>query len=392
MEKNRIIELYELLVANKATLEERAEFERLLHKEDAELALKEYWARHWDGITRSDEDQARIENYESIFKHIVTHPQKHRVRKITWPKYAIAASILLMLSVGGYFLWHKNETVPSVTIAKNDIDPGNNRATLTLANGKKIVLTKGLKGLIATQGTTNIQAGADDISYQAAANEEKVSYNTLATARGEQSPFPLVLADGSKVWLNAQSTITFPTAFNGKERLVKITGEAYFEVVHNDTQPFKVEFNGQTVQDIGTHFNINAYQDEPLIRTTVSEGSVSVTKGNSSAIVHPGQQAISQTNTNLIDVKNADLDGTMAWRNGFSHFDHADIPTIMRTLGRWYNVEVVYDGAIPKREFSGDIPRGFKASQALNVLALLKIDFRIEGQRIIVTNKKSINN
>jgi transmembrane sensor len=342
----------------------------------------------FDWLAEAPAEGLDSEHRQAILVNIFNQKKVHIRHIRLWPRIAAAACLLIGLSVGGYFYLHKTPNQENTQFAKNDIKPGHNQATLTLANGQKIILTKGLSGQLAVQNKTVISASQNTITYNAAQSGDQFSYNTLTTARGEQSPYPLVLADGTKVWLNAESSIIFPTAFNGKERLVKITGEAYFEVVHNAAQPFKIAVNGQTVEDIGTAFNINSYPDETVMKTTVLEGSVKVSKATAFAILKQGQQAVSQPDNNLIKVKDADLDGTMAWKNGFSHFDRADIKTVMRTLARWYDVEVVYEGDIPKREFSGDIPLNLKASQALKVLELLKIDFKIAGKKIIVTKQK----
>jgi len=186
-----------------------------------------------------------------------------------WPRFAAAASIILCIGFGSYYLMHKQP--PQTAYNKNDVPPGHMQATLTLANGQRILLTKGLYRALV-QGSTGIQIN-NGVIYTAnpADKTEKITYNTLSTSTGEESPYPLILPDGSKVWLNAQSSITFPIKFKGKERIVKITGEALFEVKHNLALPFKVETYGQTIRDIGTTFNVNAYKDELSIKTLLSK-------------------------------------------------------------------------------------------------------------------------
>jgi ferric-dicitrate binding protein FerR (iron transport regulator) len=291
-----------------------------------------------------------------------------------WPRIAAAASILLILSAGGYFLLKPKSVQQTAQVANNDIAPGHNQATLTLANGKKIILTKGLSGLLAIQGKTTIQATANDIAYNNTQNEDQVSYNTLSTARGEQSPYPLVLADGTKVWLNAESSITFPTAFNQKERVVKLTGEAYFEVRHDARQPFKIITAKQTIEDVGTEFDVQAYPDEPKTVTTLLEGAVRV----NGKVLNPGQQSDGTT------VSAADTETAIAWKNGLIRFDNNDVKTLMRQLARWYNVSVVYQGAVTGHTFAGEIRRNTNLSNVLKILDAGGVHCRIDDRTLIV--------
>lgn len=298
-----------------------------------------------------------------------------RGRIIPFIRYAVAASVVIALGFGGYYLLRQK---PAQQLAyHNDVAPGHNQATLTLANGKKIILIKGLKGTLAVQGGTTIQADANTISYQAG-KEEQVSYNTLTTVRGEQSPYPLVLADGTKVWLNAQSSITFPTAFNQKDRIVKLTGEAYFEVAHNAKQPFKVETNGQTIEDIGTAFDVNAYTDEPATKTTLIEGSIKVNK----LILKPGEQ------TDGLTIRQVDTETATAWKDGLFMFEENNLDEIMRKLTRWYDVEVVFkDNNLKRKLVSGSMSRFGNISEVLRKIETTdRVHFEINGKKVTVSN------
>lgn len=319
---------------------------------------------------------------EAIYRQVIAHPQAKPVKRL-WPRIAAAASILVILSAGGYFLLKPKPLQPTAQLIQNDIAPGHNQATLTLANGQKIVLTKGLKGQLAIQGSSVIQASGHDIAYNSQSNNEQVSYNTLATARGEQSPYPLVLADGTRIWLNAASSVTFPTAFNGKDRTVKLTGEAYFEVVHNAGQPFKVTVNGQTIEDIGTKFDIKAYQDEPVSRTTLMEGIVAVANNNQRVILKPGEQAV--LSADRLTVANADLEAALAWKNELFHFSGSDIRTVMREFARWYDVDVAYRGQLPASHFEGEISRKVKASEVFGALKRYHLQFKVDGKKVIIS-------
>lgn len=313
------------------------------------------------------------------------------VVSIFWLRTAAAASILLCLGLGLYeFTSHKDHS-DKLTVAKNkvlDLPPGSNQATLTLAGGRKIILTNKLQGQIAVQGNTKVQVSAGGaIAYNAANNTETtIAYNTLSTTRGQQSPMPLILSDGTKVWLNAASSITFPTTFNDKNREVKITGEVYFEVIHNaDRSPLRIVANGQVVEDIGTRFDINAYEDEPFIKTTLLEGSVKLSARNLVRTLQPGQQA--QVKDGMINVmSNANTEKAIAWKNGQFMFDNDNIQYIMRTISRWYNVDVVYSGAIPDYTFGGGVSRFSNVSEVLKMFQLTgNVHFKIDGRKITVT-------
>jgi len=307
-----------------------------------------------------------------------------------WPRIAAAASIVLAISFGGYFLFH---TKQEVSYFKNDIAPGHNQATLTLANGQKIILTKGMSGKLAQQGNTVVGVnGQNTITYTAGVADANapVAYNTLSTAIGEQSPYPLVLADGTKVWLDAESSISFPVAFNGKDRVVKVSGEAYFEVAHDDAHPFKVTVKDQTVEDIGTHFNISSYDDEKAITTTLIEGAVKVSVPDSGlpaektgVLLKPGQQAVLKNNS--FNVSTADVEESIAWKNGYFRFNNENIQSVMLKLSRWYNIDVKYEGTVTEEKFYATSFRYRNISEVLTMLQKTQgVHFKVEGRRVTV--------
>jgi len=309
--------------------------------------------------------------YGEIQKRIA--PQK-TVR--LWPRIVAAASVILVLSVGGYFLLHKQKPQQVAANFRNDIKPGHNQATLTLANGKKIILTKGLSGLLAVQGNSTVKVTQDsDIRYSVNNQQEsQISYNTLSTVRGEASPYPLVLADGTKVWLNAESSITFPTAFTGKERLVTVSGEAYVEVKHDERKPFKIRTSQMLVEDIGTKFDISSYSDEKN-NTTLVEGKVKV----NNLVIEPGQQ------TDGSKVKIVKVGQVLAWKNNDFDFENDNIQTIMRQLSRWYDIDVNYEGNISTESFNAQISRNRNISVILKALERTGgVHFKIEGRRVTV--------
>jgi transmembrane sensor len=316
--------------------------------------------------------------------------RQNRPRKLfLWSHIAAAASILFFLTIGAFFILHKQ---PARQIAKNqktDIAPGGNKAVLTLANGKQIILTNAKNGLLASQGDVHVKKTEDgEVRYDASKVENAAAesaYNTISTPRG--GTYTITLADGTIVTLDALSSIRFPTVFNGNTRDVTTTGQVYFEVAHNAAKPFRVTTKGQTVEVLGTHFNINAYDDEPLIKTTLLQGSIRISRNGKSALLKPGQQSqINLADSKIDVVQDDDMDEDVAWKNGFFHFNNCDIESVMRQISRWYNVDVEYEGKLPEREFSGKIYKRVSAAQVLAILSLSKVHFRIvDGKKIIVS-------
>jgi len=380
-QKIRIQELAHKYLKGQLTHSEQLEFDEWFKSEGNENI-------YIDENIAESEDKHRQLILNRINEQI--KPVQYVKVKTIWPRIAAAASILLSLSLGGYFILNKKPTQQIVKNQKQEIIPGTNRATLTLANGQKIILTRGLNGKLAQQGSTLVQVNSSkSITYSASvANSSLVTqmqYNTLSTVRGEQSPYPLVLADGTKVWLNAESSITFPTSFSGNERVVKITGEAYFEVVHDASHPFKVKVGGQTIEDLGTQFNINAYLDEPTMKTTLINGKVKISAGSQVAVLKPGFQAVVSPLGSSIIVQAADLDEVIAWKNGNFEFEGTPLKDIMRQISRWYDVDISYEGTIEDAEFGGSISRTKNINEILSVLETTKgVHFKLEGRRILV--------
>jgi transmembrane sensor len=346
---------------------------------DKDIRLYHVWFSKFQSLNEwNDAELGNAEEIKSLIESRINAQIKprfpYKIIKPLWTRYAVAASILLCISFGGYYLLHKQQP-GQIAYYKNDVSPGHNQATLTLANGQKILLNKGLYRSLV-QGSTAIQIN-NGITYTTnlTGRTEAITYNTLSTANGEQSPYPLILPDGSKVWLNAQSSITFPTAFNGKQRIVKIKGEALFEVAHNTKQPFKVLTEKQTIEDIGTTFDVNAYTDEPATETTLIEGKVKV----NDMLLVPGQQSDGS------HIKTVDIKRYTAWKNGDFYFENDNIQTVMRQLSRWYNIEVNYEGNMIADGFNAQISRNKNISTILQILENTKgVHFKIEGRRITV--------
>lgn len=303
-----------------------------------------------------------------------------------WAKYAVAASILLFISVGAiYFFRNGHKTSNIIANNYNGIKPGGNKATLTLGNGKTIVLDNTSKGQIAQQAGVLISKTANgEIVYQAAQSSGDVLQNTISTPKGGQ--YKVILPDGTNVWLNAASSLTYPTVFKGAERLVTLTGEGYFEVAKNKAIPFRVRSSGQTVEVLGTHFNINAYADEAAVKTTLLEGSVKVSSQVGTAVIVPGQQA--QLSSNGVHLQEVDTEKEVAWKNGVFSFADEDLRTVMRQISRWYDIDVVYAGKIPDEKFFGEISRSSNLNEIFKILELNNIQFEVNGKTVKVSCSK----
>jgi ferric-dicitrate binding protein FerR (iron transport regulator) len=319
--------------------------------------------------------------------------QVHFLRRNRW--WAAAAAIILLLGTGAYIYMSRSrspkaelvQVKPEINVKKN-VAPGGNKAMLILANGTAIILDSAANGQLAQQGKTIVSKLNNGQIVYAASNSPSTGggrgealYNTLSTPRGGQ--YQLVLPDGSIVWLNAASSIRYPTAFAGNEREVEVTGEAYFEVTKNAARPFRVKMNnGAAVEVLGTHFNINAYNDEPATKITLLEGRIKVSGKTGNVIIKPGQQARLTDQNNILKVDNdADVEEVMAWKNGAFQFGGADIQTVMRQISRWYDVEVEYQGNI-SLHFAGTMSRNVNISQVLEMLE------KAGGLKTAVTGRK----
>lgn len=292
-----------------------------------------------------------------------------------------AAAILILLGTGTYFWITNKKDTSSTTVAyKTDIAPGKEGAVLTLADGSQVVLDSLGNGIVAMQGGTAARIANGSLIYEGK-GDQTVYYNTISTPKGRQ--FHLTLPDGTGVWLNAASSLRYPTVFTGDTRKVEVTGEAYFEVVKNKEMPFHVQVNNKAaVEVLGTHFDINAYANEQSINTTLIEGSVRVSASSGAVTLQPGQQA--QVSGTISVVDDPDIDKIMAWKNGFFNFSGASLGEVMRQLERWYDIEVVYEKDIPQKTFYGKISRDISLRSLLIVLEKTGVRFRIEGRKLIV--------
>jgi len=318
-------------------------------------------------------DQAAVR--ESLQAYIKRRPAR------LWPRIAAAASILLAISAGGYFLLHKKP----VQLANNDVAPFSKQAILKTGHGKTLLLDSNAKGLLAQYTNTHIQkTGGETIAYtNSSETEEKVIFDTLQVPAGGK-PYHLQLADGSGVIVNVASALRFPENFRKNNNEVElISGEAYFSIIHNALSPLLIKAQGQVIEDVGTEFNVNTYADEPDSRTTLVAGAIKV---NAKAIL-PGQQAII-TAGSLIVVR-ANVQQAVAWKDGYFRFNGEHIQAVMRELARWYNIEVVYKGKPTDVGFYLRITRSRNISEVLKVLERTNsVHFKVEGRRVTVLSKK----
>jgi ferric-dicitrate binding protein FerR (iron transport regulator) len=363
-----------------------------------------------------------LQKIKERYPHLVRDSSKSNRSTTLWI-ISIAAILLIVFSSGWYFLGRRLSKTPKETstpfkVAK-DIKPGGNHAILTLANGSSILLDSVQNGVMTKEGSSSIlKERSSQIVYtiDAIARTNEIRYNMLQTPRGGQ--YILVLSDGTKVWLNAATSIRYPVSFLGNERKVELNGEAYFEVAKNSNAPFKVITPSMDVEVLGTQFNVMAYNDEPIVATTLLEGKVKISKKNlnleennskkslnrinnkNEIVLQPGEQAqIAQVITHgekalkglepdlpsIKVVKSVDANSIVAWKNGNTSFEHASIQEIMRAISRWYDVEVVFQGNIPDKKFVGGLPRNTELRDLLNVLEQSGVHFRVDGKKIIVT-------
>jgi ferric-dicitrate binding protein FerR (iron transport regulator) len=380
MNREEYNRLYEKYLAGKCSVKEQVELENY---QDS-FKLKE---QQWDVTTMGNSEEIKQSIQENLNYSIQEH-SKNRIFKIrVWQ--SAAAAILILLTAGIYYYQNSPEPVIVKTETprfKNDVAPGNNKAILTLDDGSKIDLDDAKTGILASESNIDIKKTGDgQLEYTAGAqNVKTVKYNILSTPMGGE--YQLVLPDGSKVWLNSGSTLRFPTAFIGSERIVELKGEAYFDIAKNPKMPFLVRTNNaMDIKVLGTQFNVMAYDDEKNINTTLVEGSVEVLKGSEKTNLKPGQEAILNRGSGNIKVAQADLEQAIAWKNGYFIFYNENIESIMRKVSRWYNVDIVYQGNLNNKDFVGTISRNKNVSELLKMLELTgAIHFSIDGRRITV--------
>ncbi|MBO9200972.1 MULTISPECIES: FecR family protein [Niastella] len=418
---NRITSLIEKFLEEKISAEEEKElnawraesehndafFKQITDKNELREKLKHYASADSEAMWKKT-----VQRINSGAKLIDLYPEKKTTRLPFFKIAAAAAAILLVLAGTWYFTIQKTSNQTANTDNKNNnsnsskksrIVPGGNKATLTLANGETIMLNTVQNGSLADQGHMQITKTDGRLIYNRKPDSDGLNngtdlYNTVTTPRGGQ--YTITLPDGSKVWLNAASSLRFPIAFAGNERIVELTGEAYFEVnpqiqpgvKQEKGKPAKTPFivkintpagNRNEVEVLGTHFNVMAYTEEGAIKTTLVEGKVKVTSGNSYQTIHPGEQA--KLGAGNISVQHVDAEDIIGWTNGYIPVGGHDLEYTMRQIARWYDVNIVYQGKKPEIAFEGKLPRGGSIESIIRLLNLNNIKARLnEKERTII--------
>ncbi|MEO7313616.1 MAG: FecR family protein [Ginsengibacter sp.] len=396
--------LLEKFFENTCTKKELEELLTLAENEESEDDLTNAMKKHW--VNPGNIHPISEEKLSAKFLDLMEHARSMDIETVRPSKvkrfskilsYAAAVIILCLLSITAYYYYNHNNTeadkiVQNIPVLpeSNEILPGGNKATLTLSNGQVIDLTNTQNGTLPTQSAIKIEKSNGLLSYSPENNKiSEMNFNTISTPNGGQ--YQLILSDGTKVWLNAASSLKYPISFQGTERKVELTGEAYFEVASDKSKPFRVASKDQEVVVLGTHFNINAYGNEGSSQTTLLEGSVKVNVHNNIKLLKPGQQARVLPSSEIKIINNVETDAVIAWKNEKFQFVKADIQTVMRQIERWYDVTVEYRADI-STHFGGSISRNVNLDQVLNILQQTeKVRFEVKGKKIIVLPPASKN-
>lgn len=377
--REEFLHLYEKSINRNCSVAENELLES--YKDHIELS-DELWD---DNIASKQEAHDRI--WERLVQSRRFYLPLKKNNKLLWAKIAA----VLFLSCPVFWLVTKRpKPLPRLSSSTTRrtpvvIKPGSNKALLTLANGSRIVLNDAKNGKLTMQsGTQVVKAKGGLLIYKGQNKRPDLAssaMNTITTPRGGQ--YQLVLEDGTKVWLNAASTLKFPPQFTGQERKVELQGEAYFEVHKNPQVPFVVKMASQEVLVLGTHFNINAYEEEGSVKTSLLEGKVTISTAGKKAVLLPGQEAVNNLQ-GAIKVKQADVTASIAWKNGLFQFNNASIEEVMRQISRWYDVRVSYDGRLPVKQFTGTVSRQVGMDEMLSMLRYTGIHFKVSNDQIMV--------
>jgi transmembrane sensor len=377
MTKNEFLSLYEKFLRGQCTAAEKD----LLEAYNDEMMLSdEQWS---DDLGNSMEISTRIwNNLQSSRVSQTTEPKS----KYVWFKIA---AVLVVAVTAGFLFFKINKPANPIISKASIIHPGGNKAYLTMANGARIILNNVQTGQVISQRDVQVSKTKDGLivyHVNPAHTESKslvTEYNTITTPYGGQ--YEVVLEDGSKIMLNAASSLRFPVNFVGATRQVDLTGEAYFEIAHNKAKPFTVHANGVDVKVLGTHFNINAYKDNPGVTTTLLQGSVQMRKGTETVMLVPGQEGSALQGESKITVKTADIEETMGWKNGMFVFHDENLVNVMAQVSRWYDVEIQYVGEIKEIELGGSVSKYKNITDLLNNMELTRaIHYKVEGRRVII--------
>jgi ferric-dicitrate binding protein FerR (iron transport regulator) len=395
MDQEKLQYLFEKYFNKTATEEERAELLGLLKDPTNSQQVLQVMSSTWASFERDSIVGVFTQNEaDTILENILTNiPPNGKLvsinrKRFAWWRYT-AAAVILVIIVGIWFVadrGYREHTEQTTAIVTKDVEaPNKARAILTLANGTKVYLDSVNNGTIAKESDVDVVKTEDGriiYSHADTKTQSELVYNTLSNPRGSKV-IDMQLSDGSHVWLNAGSSVTYPVAFIGSERMVQITGEAYFEVKHDANRPFHVKKGNTDVTVLGTHFNVNAYDDEDALRITLLEGSVAVKNESNNVRIKPGEQAIVSGDIKVN--KDVDVEDVMAWKNGMFQFNRTSIQSIMKQVERWYDVDVEYKTNVSQKDFTGGIARKENVSQVLKMLETTgAIHFNIEGRKVVV--------
>ncbi len=340
-------------------------------------------------LDEKEKEQRKQESHKRITILIEEHEHPMEAKTFRMGGFKqwllVAATLIFIFSAGYLFLFSNQNKSEVLQQQANLIQPGSQKATLTLSDGEQILLDDAKDGELSKEGNTSIlKIKSGDLVYKANHNNQKVHINTLSTPRGGK--YHITLADGTHVWLNAESSIEFPTDFPGNSREVSIQGEAYFEVAKNASKPFLVHTSNQVVEVLGTHFNVNAYENNSAIKTTLLEGSIALQSHQKRMLLIPGQQAINQDET--LTKMNVDPSEVIAWKEGFFDFTDANIKAVIEEFARWYAIDIEYKGNKINETFTGRIPRDWPFEKVWKIMQSFKsIQVEMQGRRIIIEKK-----
>lgn len=381
-------EFYQFLLARYA---EGSATEEEINELFDELGKRQHDAAWTDIIDQLIRHSARNGQYDEAYWHpvirqiLATKPVPAPVRKMKVKKWLVAASLLIMASVTLYLLYPTGKQQPETSTASQDtphVVPGRQGAILTLADNSQVLLDTVKNGAVLNLeggGTASVVNG--HLVYNTKGSE--TTYNTVSTPKGRL--YQVILPDGTDVWLNSGSSIRYPTAFAGQYRVVRISGEAYFEVTKNTQMPFRVELDNSTsIQVVGTRFNVNAYNDEPSIKTTLLEGAVNIHKNEQTQRLVPGQQA-EVSGDDKISVAEANVGQVIAWKDGLFDFNNRDLKSVLREIGRWYDLDIVYESEPSSGQIVGKMQRSLALAQVMETLKDLDINYRVEGRKLIIS-------
>lgn len=391
-------ELLEKFAKNEATPAEWEAFSAHLTRLDS-AAYQQLLDTYGDIVRAATVTAAPDKNLlAAIRQQISSQEQKHipapqtspvitiPVRNRRWLYYGAAAVFLMAAATGAWFFIQQKPAPVAAIAEAAPIPPGKNKAVLTLANGREILLDDAKEGDIASQGAVKIiKTNKAVLAYRGgAAGSGATGYNTITTPRG--GLYELILPDGTHAWLNAASSLRFPVSFTGTARRVELKGEGYFSVVHDPAHPFIVGFNQSNIEVLGTEFNIKTYDDEPAARSTLINGSIRITCGQQAVLLQPGKMAVAATNApqQPVQVVTADTEQVTAWKNGKMALTNASLVELMREVSRWYDVDVHYTGMVPDRHFFGLINRNVYLSTILDFLRNNGVHVQQQGRNITI--------